>query len=196
MPSPLPELALDRFDGLATVVIEREPYPLAGAAVGTVDLLLDDLIAPPSATAAERTAHRATLTARRGGGGREVLVVETSTIARKFLIQRLESLGYDVHAAENGTRALAMVEHLSFSIVFTELTLEPGELDGLALCHAIKQKTDHPRGIAPAVVVVAGRASSADRVRASMAGCDAFLKKPLAEEPFTAALCAIDPLFS
>jgi CheY-like chemotaxis protein len=63
------------------------------------------------------------------------------------------------------------------------------------LCQAIKQKPDHPRGIVPAVVITTSRYGSSDRVRGSLAGCDAYLTKPLAEAAFLVALREIDPLF-
>ena len=96
-------------------VTEREAEPAAPfEANGTVDLLLSDLDAPPIrhaspvATAAERTAHRAAVAAAGSGAGRSVLVVERAPIARKFLARRLQSLGYEVHVAEEGDQALRM----------------------------------------------------------------------------------------
>ena len=196
MTAPLPDPApAPPTDHLATVVFERDLLQVPFNAIATVDLLLDDLIAPPAAAAA-RGAPRAGTRARRGGAGRPVLAVDPSPIARKFLAQRLEALGYQVHTAETGERALAMVGQHAFAIVFTEFVLgAPPVMDGIALCHAIKQKPDHPRGIEPAVVVAAGRVSPSDRVRASLVGCDAFLTKPLTEPAFTTALGAVDPLF-
>ena len=133
---------------------------------------------------------------RGGGGGRAVLVVDSTPIARAFLMQRLRELGYDAHGADHGELALAMVEQQVFAIVFLELTLTPeNSIDGLTLCQAIKQKPDHPDGIVPAVVVTTGRGGSSDRVRGSLAGCDAYLTKPLIEAEFLAALREIDPLF-
>ena len=48
---------------------------------------------------------------------------------------------------------------------------------------------------AAAVVVTTGQAGSSDRVRSSLAGCDAYLNKPLMEAEFLAVLREIDPLF-
>jgi CheY-like chemotaxis protein len=164
-----------------------------------VDLLLQDLgpsPVAPNATAAERSAHRASVAARGSGAGRDVLVVDSTPIARKFLMQRLQGLGYTAHGAEHGEHALAMIEQQAFAIVFLELTLTPyNGIDGLSLCQAIKQMPGHPNGIAPAVVVTSGQAAAADRVRGSLAGCDAYLVKPLIEAEFLAALREVDPLF-
>ncbi len=173
------------LDALAT------PYE----ACAEVDLLLQDLA--PNATAAERSAHRAAVVAAdRGGAGRAVLVVDSTPIARKFLMQRLQRLGYDAHGAANADDALGRVEQQAFAIVFLELALAPENgIDGLSLCRAIKQPPGHPRGIPPAVVITTGLVDSASRVRGSLAGCDAFLSKPLIEAEFVAALRQVDPLF-
>jgi two-component system, cell cycle response regulator len=149
-----------------------------------------------SASAARRSAHRAAVVARRGGAGRAVLVVDGIPIARKFLAQRLESLGYHVEVAEDGEQALAMIEQQAYAIVFVETVLGPKDgIDGLRLCQVIKQQPDRPRGRAPTVVMVTGLASQTDRVRGALAGCDAYLTKPLVDEELDAALCEVDPLF-
>lgn len=200
MPAATPCSPLTSAEGPATRATELDalatPFELRGA----VDLLLDELGAQPptmtSASASERSAHRAAVVARRGGGGRAVLVVDGSAIARRFLMQRLDSLGYHAHGADSGEQALVMSLQQTFAIVFLEFELGPKHsIDGLGLCQAIKQKTDHPRGLEPAVVMVTGRAGSSDRVRGSLAGCDAYVTKPLAEATLIAALADVDPLF-
>ena len=126
-----------------------------------------------------------------------MLVVDASSIARKFLLLRLQSLGYQVHVAEDGERALAMIEARAYAIVFLELALGPKDgIDGLRLCQAIKHKPDHPNGVVPAVVVVTGRVGSTDRVRGALAGCDAYLTKPLIKEELIMVMGEVDPLFN
>jgi CheY-like chemotaxis protein len=189
MPTAPPHSMLTELDPLATPFDAR----------GEVDLLLHDLDLPPvvpGATPAERSAHRAAVVARRSGGGRPVLVVDSVPIARKFLMQRLRRLGYDPYCVDDGEQALALIGRQAFAIVFLELALAPEDgIDGLGLCRAIKQKPDHPHGIAPAVVITTGEAGSSNRVRGSLAGCDAYLIKPLIEEDFLTVLREVDPLF-
>lgn len=162
-----------------------------------VDLLLHDLgdaVAVPEVSAEERAAHQASRWTQRQGGGRPVLVVDSVTIARKFLSQRLRALNYDVFSAEDGAEALALAKEHPFAIVFLEIALS-GELDGLSLCQRIKQSRDVPGGIAPAVVFTTGDTGPSQRVRCSLAGCDAYLNKPLHEDEFLAVLQSVDPLF-
>lgn len=178
-----------------------DPPTTAFGVTTEVDLLLDDLqpapLSRPAALAVSGPVPLALMAGRRGGGGRAVLVVDSTPIARKFLALRLQALGYQVQLAESGEQALAMVEERAYTVVFLELALAPKDgIDGLRLCQAIKQKPDHPNGVAPAVIVVTGRAGSADRVRSALAGCNAFLTKPLVKEDLIVAMGAVDPLFN
>ena len=170
-----------------------QPVPSGG-----VDLLLQD-IGAPSPTAAVDTdrglASTALPVAEPGGGGRPVLVVEDSAIARKFLAQRLARFGYRVVLACTGEEALAAFELQPFAIVFADITLGPENvIDGLRVCQAIKRHARSADG-PTSVVIVTGQSGATARVRGSLAGCDAFLTKPLMEPEFIAALRQVDPLF-
>lgn len=132
----------------------------------------------------------------RGGAAREVLVVEDSAIARKFLQLRLLRLGYRVQTSASAEDALDVLEHRWFPIVFLDITLgPPGSIDGLQVCQAIKQRAARPGGAPTSVIIVTGATGSSDRVRGSLAGCDAYLTKPLLEREFIAALRDVDPAF-
>lgn len=135
-------------------------------------------------------------TSRRSGGGRAVLVVDSTPIARNFMRLRLQRLGYEVHEAEAGEQALEMIEKRAYAIVFLEAILEPKDgLDGLSLCHAVKKRADPPGSPCPAVVIVTRLTSSSDKVRGWLAGCNAYLTKPLDQDEFFNALAQVDPLF-
>ena len=164
-----------------SLLTELDPLATPREARGEVDLLLHDLAAPSTPRL-------------------PVLVVDGTPIARKFLMQRLHALGYAVYGAESGEHALAMIGRQSFGIVFLELTLSPDQgpeqgIDGLSLCQAIKRKPDHVNGLVPAVVVTTGRAGSSSRVHGSLAGCDAYLTKPLLDANLREALRKVDPQF-
>jgi DNA-binding response OmpR family regulator len=45
------------------------------------------------------------------------------------------------------------------------------------------------------VIITTGQNDATSRVRGSLAGCDAFLGKPLIEADLVAALREVDPLF-
>jgi two-component system, cell cycle response regulator len=131
-----------------------------------------------------------------GGGGREVLLVEDSAIARQFLKRRLYHLGYKVHECASGEAAMDILSRRTFGMAFLDITLgPPGSIDGLQLCQRLKQRGAHAAGLRTVVVMVTGLDGATDRVRGSLAGCDAYLTKPLHEAEFIAALQQVDPDF-
>ena len=190
---------LDQLVALRTVRIGLDlelPTPMSSLQPlpASVDLLLHD-IAPPAADDIDAIASRP---AR--GGGRVVLVVDDSPIARKFLDARLQRLGYVVHGAASGEQALELAARQRFAVVFLDVGLAPGDsadlrLDGLEVCQRIRHSAQQRGEEPPAVVLVTGSASGSERVRGSLAGCDAYLTKPLLEAEFIDVLGTVDPLF-
>lgn len=128
-----------------------------------------------------------------GPAPRDVLVLDDSRIALKFLQVRLQGLGYRVHAVQDATQALALLDRLPVVLAFLDIGLGDSGPDGLAVCQHLKQRRAHPGGIVPAVVIVTGSDSPIDRVRADLAGCDAYLHKPLMEDEFVATVQRLDP---
>ncbi|HEV7915046.1 MAG TPA: response regulator, partial [Albitalea sp.] len=129
--------------------------------------------------------------------GTDVLLVEDSAIARRFLQVRLQQLGYRVHLAVSGDEALQLLRRERFALVFLDIVLgAPGSLDGLAVCQQIRHDPRLSRGHPPKVVIVTGLSGESDRVRGSLAGCDAYLTKPLAQAELLHALRTLDPRFS
>jgi two-component system cell cycle response regulator len=161
-----------------------------------VDLLLPDSDEAFQAAALAASPAQNAAPAWRGGAAREVLVVEDSAIARKFLQLRLQRLGYRVMTSASGDDALDILEHHWFAIVCADVALgPPGSIDGLQVCRRIKQRAAQPGGKPTAVILVTSLNGSSDRVRGSLAGCDAYLTKPLMEAEFIAALRQVDPAF-
>jgi two-component system cell cycle response regulator len=192
LPRPLDPMRIVRaLDRLLELRLALPPEAPSG-------LMPLDFEAPAGAPAALPPAVAAAPSSKakpRGGAGRDVLVVEDSAIARKFLQQRLERLGYHVQAVASGEEALRLLEQRAYTIAFLDVLLgAPGSVDGLQLCRAVKQQAAR-LGVSTPVVLVTSLKGSSDRVRGSLAGCDAYLTKPLLEEPFIATLQQIDPAF-
>jgi CheY-like chemotaxis protein len=189
---------LDQLVALRTVRIGLDlELPVSGlhAVPSTVDLLLHDIAPPMAQAAADEKAS-----SLGHGGGRAVLVVDDSPIARKFLDARLQRLGYAVQTAASGEQAIDVAQRQAFSIVFLDIGLTPGDiagsqLDGLEVCQRIRQGAQQRGEAVPAVVLVSGSASPTERVRGSLVGCDGYLTKPLLEAEFIEVLATVDPLF-
>jgi two-component system cell cycle response regulator len=127
--------------------------------------------------------------------GPDVLVAEDSAIARRFMQVRLQQLGYRVHLANDGEEAMALLERERFTLAFIDIVLgPPAGLDGLRICRHLKQDPEFA-GRAPKVIIVTGMSGAMDKVRGELAGCDAYLTKPVAEETLLETLRLLDPTF-
>ncbi len=119
----------------------------------------------------------------------DILVVDDSDIALKFMQQRLNRFGFRAELVSSGEEALTRVADKTFKFVFMDVMMQG--LDGYQTCRAIKQKK-HAGGKAPIVVMLTSRGGSIDKIRGSLAGCDAYLTKPLDEANLLAVLSKYD----
>lgn len=111
---------------------------------------------------------------------RRALLVDDSEVALHFLRRELEPYGLVVDAARDSERALDLLTHQPYGLVFLDIDLGPqSRTDGLTLCHRIRHQLVHPGGRAPVVVMVSAFHEAVDQVRGTLAGAEAFLAKPL-----------------
>ena len=107
-----------------------------------------------------------------------VLVVEDFQTVRKAVVQVLESLKMQVIEAENGVRALEILDKGSVDLVFTDLVMP--EMDGFELCEEIRRRPD-VRDLP--IIVISTHRDAQYVIQALRAGADDYLTKP-----FTAPL--------
>ena len=110
---------------------------------------------------------------------RNVLIVDDSDVALKFMQSRLRQFGYEAKLARSGEEALTMTAKDDFQFVFLDVMM--AGLDGYQTCRAIKQNKGK-RATIPVVVMLTSRGGTIDKIRGSMSGCDAYLTKPLNEQ--------------
>lgn len=104
-----------------------------------------------------------------------ILVVDDSLAIRNYLSSLLEAEGYAVRTAEDGESALELFQAgKTFDCVFMDV-LMPG-IDGYAACRKIKGIKG---GKKIPVIMLTGKGSAFDRIRGKMAGCNAYLVKPV-----------------
>lgn len=128
--------------------------------------------------------------------GPDVLVAEDSAVARRFLQVKLQQLGYRVHLAGSGDEAITMLQQEHFDIAFLDVVLgPPGSVDGLGVCQQVKHDPAFA-GKVPKVVLVTGLSGPTDRVRGTLAGCDAYITKPVDEALLFKVLAEFDAGFS
>jgi len=111
---------------------------------------------------------------------RRALVVDDSETARQFLRSRLQAWGLQVDTASSSGQALALLFRQHYDHLFLDVDLGAGSrLDGLALCQLVRRKKMARGGAPQLVVIVSAHAGQIDRARGTLAGCDAYLGKPL-----------------
>jgi two-component system nitrogen regulation response regulator NtrX len=111
-----------------------------------------------------------------------VLLVDDESNIRKMLGALLESEGFETVEAEGGNAALVRLVDDAPDVVLLDLMMPPGP-DGLATLEQIRKRAPHIP-----VVMMSGKATLADAVRATKLGAFQFLEKPLAPEGVLVAL--------
>ncbi|HKR56809.1 MAG TPA: response regulator, partial [Gemmatimonadales bacterium] len=105
-----------------------------------------------------------------------VLLIDDESNIRRMVGALLQGEGFETSEAPNGAAGLAALTETPPDVIMLDLMM-PGELDGLATLERLKQRLpDIP------VVMMSGKASLADAVRATKLGAFQFLEKPLTPE--------------
>jgi CheY-like chemotaxis protein len=131
--------------------------------------------ATPPAAAAPRARRKPVLPPIRNA-----LLVDDSAIANLFLQKCLQPFGLEVSTAANSSRATLLMSQQRFDIIFLDVELgDDSPMDGLALCQQIRRHPVPAGAQPPVVVMVSAHHRELDRVRGTLAGCDAYLAKPM-----------------
>lgn len=107
-----------------------------------------------------------------------VLVVDDNQTVREFMKSKLTPFGFNVDYAETGEQAVGFTGQKHYTCVFLDVIM-PG-IDGYQVCKLIKSKKSIVGKTA--VVMLTSKGSPFDKIRGAMAGCDAYLTKPVNEE--------------
>ena len=111
---------------------------------------------------------------------RHALLVDDSAIAVLFLQKCLQAFGLHIATAASSDRATLLMSQQRFDFIFLDVELgEDSSMDGLTLCQQIRRHPVPAGAQAPVVVMVSAHHREIDRVRGTLAGCDAYLAKPL-----------------
>jgi CheY-like chemotaxis protein len=102
------------------------------------------------------------------------LVVDDNVTVREFMKNQLAPFAFNVDFAESGEQAVGMTGAKHYTCVFLDVVM-PG-IDGYQVCKLIKSKKSVKK---TAVVMLTSKGSPFDKIRGAMAGCDAYLTKPV-----------------
>ena len=114
-----------------------------------------------------------------------ILIAERDQQVRKLQEYFLAEAGFDVEFVDDGEAALERAGTLRPALLVTEILLP--KLDGLSLCRRLQ---DDPGTSDIPVLVFSILAAG---VRAGEAGASAFLRKPLVDSTFVAAVRELIP---
>jgi two-component system, OmpR family, KDP operon response regulator KdpE len=121
--------------------------------------------------------------ARRPAARARILIVEDEPALLRALRINLRARNYEVIAAPAGRPALSQAAHHPPDAVILDLGLP--DLDGVAVIRELRIWSRAP------VIVLSGRTSSGDKIRALDAGADDYVTKPFSMEELLARLRAV-----
>jgi DNA-binding response OmpR family regulator len=113
----------------------------------------------------------------------KILVVEDDARSRDLLVKYLGAKGYEVSAAEDGSRALTAVVSVSPDLVLLDVNLP--ELDGWAVLDAVRKFSRVP------VIMVTVHDSAQDKVAGLDLGADDYVTKPFDLRELDARISAV-----
>lgn len=101
-----------------------------------------------------------------------ILVVDDEPQIVRVLRAALQSNGYEIFTASNGTEALQVFLDVNPALVITDLAMP--EMDGVDLTREIRLRAPTP------VIVVSVRSQEQEKIRALDEGADDYITKPFA----------------
>jgi CheY-like chemotaxis protein len=148
---------------------------------------LDEMPAPaprPAASPASRPSR--SQRSRSSTGGQEVsevkrgevLLVAESLVEGRILYKRFKRYGLNIDWSREAPQALAMLKAHPYRLVVIDRL--QGEPDAFQVCRQAKQRK-LPTGQSPVVMMFAPTAGSMDRMKAGLAGSDAYLSRSVSE---------------
>jgi len=112
-------------------------------------------------------------------GIEKILIVDDEILMRNFLIEALKRKGFEALGAENGEKALQLMQELSFDMVITDM-----KMPGMTGMHVLKKiKEISPQTL---VIVVTAFGTIENAVEAMKAGALHYLIKPFSLESLMA----------
>ena len=115
---------------------------------------------------------------------KRILVADDQGANRKLTMRRLEQLGFDVDAVENGLQVIEAVNGTLYDLVFMDCHMP--HMDGFRTALWIRQQEGKQRHTP--IVAFTASVGTTDRQRCIAAGMDDFISKPASESDFLRVL--------
>ncbi|MGE0098236.1 MAG: hypothetical protein AB7S86_07785 [Hydrogenophaga sp.] len=172
---------------VAPPAASARPAPAAGR-TGVMRMTdfggLDDLPSPPAPAARSTRAPRSRLSPDKGAAAPiaelprgDMLLVAESLVEGRILLKRFKKYGLSVDWSREAAQSLVMLKAHHYRLVVIDRL--KGDPDAYQICRSAKQAKG-PKG-APVVIMFAPTAGSMDRMKAGLAGSDAYLSRSISE---------------
>jgi len=115
--------------------------------------------------------------------GKQILIVDDEPQIVRVLKGYLETAGFQVVTASDGTEAIAAFRHESPDLVVLDLMLP--EVDGLDVARAIRRQGDVP------IIMLTARVEETDRLIGLELGADDYVTKPFSPREVVARVRAV-----
>lgn len=109
-----------------------------------------------------------------------ILIVEDEPDLAALIAEYVRAAGYEAEVIPDGKAALAHIRQQLPRLIVLDLTL-PG-LDGIALCRAVRERSDVP------IIMVTARVEEIDRLLGLETGADDYLCKPFSPRELLARI--------
>lgn len=117
-----------------------------------------------------------------------VLVIEDNEFIRRLLKETLTSWGHQVLLAENGWKALHLMEQQRFDLVLLDIRMP--DIDGIEVARRVRQSEYERSESAVPIIAITADADAATRETCLAAGINAVLAKPVIPEQIAGAMAA------
>ena len=118
---------------------------------------------------------------------KKILVAEDEQAIREIVVINLKRAGYDTLEAGSGDEALRIYERENGNIDVALLDIMmPGELDGLAVCRRLREKSG-----SIGIILLTARTQEMDKVSGLMMGADDYVTKPFSPSELVARVDAV-----
>ncbi|AIW18957.1 response regulator [Vibrio coralliilyticus] len=105
-----------------------------------------------------------------------ILVAEDNKANQLVISEMFKRMGLSMDIAENGRRAIEMVEQYHYDLIFMDISMP--EMDGMETCRAIRSMTDEKTCQIP-IIALTAHSLSGDKEQFLDAGMNDYLSKPI-----------------
>ncbi len=109
----------------------------------------------------------------------KALVVDDSLAVRKQMEIEFSLMDNELDSVASAEEAIKAVNETVYDVIFLDVVM-PG-MDGYTACKKIKRESLNKK---TPVILLTSRSSSFDRIKGTLAGCDAYLVKPINHNDF------------